>query len=151
MRVTAAMCRARLRRRSPPRLMRWRTVLPDEAGIGFTPARLAKPASERTRPGCDHAAKATAAVTGPMPGWLSSTRAGLRWSRSVICLVLAASSRSAASDPRDGSLQSCDRGWELGVIDHFAGRTGQDGHGVVGGVGINPDDERMGMRDDCHW
>jgi len=48
-------------------------------------------------------------------------------------------------------LQSCDRGWELGVIDHFAGRTGQDGHGVVAGVGINADDERMGMRDDCHW
>jgi len=45
--------------------MRWRTVLPEEAGIGFTPARLANAASERTRPGCDHAARATAAVTGP--------------------------------------------------------------------------------------
>ena len=33
-----AMWRARFNRRSPPRLIRWRTVFPDEAGIGFTPA-----------------------------------------------------------------------------------------------------------------
>jgi len=38
------------------------------AGIGFTSARLASAASERPRPGCDHAANATAAVTGPMLG-----------------------------------------------------------------------------------
>jgi len=35
--VTTAMCRARFKRRSPPRLIRWRTVFPEEAGIGFTP------------------------------------------------------------------------------------------------------------------
>ena len=56
MRVTTAMCRARFKRRSPPRLIRWRTVFPEEAGIGFTPARLANAASDRTRPGCDQAA-----------------------------------------------------------------------------------------------
>src|SRR3954470_12936818 len=39
---------ARLSRRSPPRLIRWRTVLPEEAGMGLTPARLAKAASERS-------------------------------------------------------------------------------------------------------
>jgi hypothetical protein len=45
------MCRARFNRRSPPRLIRWRTVFPDEAGIGFTPARLANAASDRTPSG----------------------------------------------------------------------------------------------------
>src|SRR5450830_802814 len=54
--VTTAMCRARFKRRSPPRFIRWRTVFPEEAGIGFTPARLANAASDRTRPGCDQAA-----------------------------------------------------------------------------------------------
>jgi len=38
MRVMMAMWRARLRRRSPPWLMWWRTVLPEDAGIGLTPA-----------------------------------------------------------------------------------------------------------------
>ena len=57
MRVTTAMWRARLRRRSPPRLIRCRTVLGEEAGIGLTPARLANAALERTRPRCDHAVK----------------------------------------------------------------------------------------------
>src|SRR5690625_7537144 len=82
-RVTMAMWRARLRRRSPPRLIRWRTVFPDDAGIGLTPARLANAASERTRPGCDHAAKAMAAVTGPMPGWSSKPAAGRSLIRAV--------------------------------------------------------------------
>lgn len=55
-RVTVAMCKARLSLRSPPRLRRWRLVLPDEAGIGLTPARLDNAASSRTQPGCDQAA-----------------------------------------------------------------------------------------------
>src|SRR5215213_10156918 len=96
MRVTTAMCRARLSRRSPPWLIRWRTVLPEEAGMGFTPARLAKAASERSRPGCDQAVNATAAVTGPIPGWLSSSRAGLWVTSSVTRLVLVLSSSSRA-------------------------------------------------------
>lgn len=66
-RVMTAMCRARFSRRSPPRFSRWRTVLPEEAGIGFTPANEANAASSRRRPSCDHAAIATAAVTGPIP------------------------------------------------------------------------------------
>src|SRR5665647_2454449 len=77
MRVTTAMWSARLRRRSPPRLMRCRTVLPEDAGIGFTPARLANAASDRMRPRCDHVVSATATVTGPMPGCSSRVRAAL--------------------------------------------------------------------------
>ena len=42
-------------------------VLPEEAGIGLTPAKAANAASERTRPGWDQARETTAAVTGPMP------------------------------------------------------------------------------------
>lgn len=42
---------------------RWRTVLPDDPGMGFTPARQAKAASLRTRPSCDQATKHFAAVT----------------------------------------------------------------------------------------
>ena len=68
MRVTMAMWRARLRRRSPPRLMRCRTVLHEYAGIGFVPARLANAASDLIRPRCDQDVSATAAVIGPIPG-----------------------------------------------------------------------------------
>src|SRR5699024_11760335 len=53
--MTTAICSALLSRRSPPRLSRCLTVLPDDAGIGFTPANAAKAASERTLPRCDHA------------------------------------------------------------------------------------------------
>ena len=38
---------ARLRRRSPPRLRRWRSVLPEEAGMGQVPERDTKAASDR--------------------------------------------------------------------------------------------------------
>src|SRR5665647_2849510 len=93
-RTTTAMCRAWFRRRSPPRLSRWRTVFPEDAGMGLTPAREANAASERRRPSWDQAAIATAAVTGPIPGLSSSTRAGLRRSRSVVVLVFSASSAS---------------------------------------------------------
>src|SRR4051794_28567609 len=37
--------------RSPPRLSRWRTTLPEDAPRGATPQSLAKAASELTRPG----------------------------------------------------------------------------------------------------
>jgi hypothetical protein len=33
------------------RLSRWRVILPEDAGSGLTPARAAKAASERQRPG----------------------------------------------------------------------------------------------------
>jgi hypothetical protein len=45
-----------LSRLSQPRFSLCRVVLPDEAGIGLTPASAAKAASVRTRPECDHAA-----------------------------------------------------------------------------------------------
>jgi hypothetical protein len=66
--VSMAVCRALSSRRSPPRLILCLMVLPEDAGIGLTPARLANAASERTRPSEDQAANATAAVMGPMPG-----------------------------------------------------------------------------------
>ena len=47
------VCRARLSWRSPPRLRRWRTVWPEEAGIGAEPPGMANAASVRRRPRCD--------------------------------------------------------------------------------------------------
>ena len=70
------MWRARLSWRSPPRLRRWRVVLPLDAGTGATPARRAKQASERSRPWCDQATISCAATIGPTPG--SSSSAGAR-------------------------------------------------------------------------
>ena len=77
----------------PPRLMRCRTVFPEDAGIGTTPA---KAASILTRPGCDHAVSATAATTGPIPGWWRRAAAGPRRARSVIRSVTSPSSLSSA-------------------------------------------------------
>lgn len=42
-------------------------VFPDDARIGFTPARQANAASKRIRPGWDQVASTTAAVTAPIP------------------------------------------------------------------------------------
>src|SRR5699024_6674903 len=53
--TTTAICSALFSRRSTPRLIRYLTVFPDDAGIEFTPANAAKAASDRTLPGCDHA------------------------------------------------------------------------------------------------
>lgn len=97
MRVTTAMWRALFRRRSPPRLMRCRTVLPEEAGIGLVPARLANAASDLMRPRWDQEVSATAAVTGPMPGWSRSGPAGLWRTRSVIRFVMSLRSVSRAT------------------------------------------------------
>jgi hypothetical protein len=47
--------------------------------------------------GWDPAASVTAAVTGPMPGWSRSLRAGLGLRSAVICLAFEAISWSAAS------------------------------------------------------
>ena len=49
--VMMVMWRARLRRRSPPGLMRCRTVFPEDAGIGLMPVRLAEAASVLMCPG----------------------------------------------------------------------------------------------------
>src|SRR5690625_6248253 len=70
MRVSRMVCRARFRRRSPPRLRRWRVVLPLEAGRGLVPAMAAKAASEWMRPGWDHTVGKVAAFTAPTPGAL---------------------------------------------------------------------------------
>jgi hypothetical protein len=56
----------------------------------------------------------------------------------------------AASDPVDGAPESCTTCWELSLIEDLATRTGQDGQGVIAGVGINAGDERVGVRDHRH-
>ena len=53
-------------------------VWPEEAGIGAAPARPAKAASERTRPGCDQERTSCAAASGPTPGSSSSCGASSR-------------------------------------------------------------------------
>ena len=49
MRLMTARCKARLACRSPPRLRRWRWVMPDEAGSGATPQSIANAASDFIR------------------------------------------------------------------------------------------------------
>jgi hypothetical protein len=54
--------------RLPPRLSRWRGVLPEDAGMGATPQRCAQAASERWRSGLSPAAtRSVAAVPEPTP------------------------------------------------------------------------------------
>src|SRR5215470_6319383 len=66
---------ALLAARSPPRLSRWRLVLPDEACTGLAPHKAASAASPRSRPGLAPAViRSWAAVTAPAP-WRAS-RAG---------------------------------------------------------------------------
>jgi hypothetical protein len=65
--VTATMCRALFRDLSPPRFSRCLTVFPDDAGMGFTPARDANAASLRTLPSCDQAARHFAALMAANP------------------------------------------------------------------------------------
>ena len=61
--------------RCPPRLRRCRLVLPEEAGMGLTPHREAKAASEWRRSGLLPAViRRAAAVSGPTPKM--QTRAG---------------------------------------------------------------------------
>jgi hypothetical protein len=86
------VCSARLSCRSPPRLSRCRLVWPLEAGIGATPARRAKAASERTRPGCDQATSSWAATIGPTPGSSSSPGASAR-----TCARISPSSSAASA------------------------------------------------------
>src|SRR5215217_1110224 len=56
----------------------------------------------------------------------------------------------AASNPVDSAQESCASCWELSLIEDLASGTGQDGQGVIAGVGINADDERVGVSDHRH-
>jgi len=82
----AMTLRAGLSWRSPPRLSRYRTVFPEEAGSGLAPARAAKAASCRSLPGYAHATSIVAAVTGPIPVSFVSSAAGLCSFRFDSCL-----------------------------------------------------------------
>lgn len=117
-------------------------ALPDDAGMGLTPAREANAASERSRSLWDQAAIATAAVTGLIPGLSSSVRAGLR-------------RRTTKSPPVRRATQSIARAIPAGVagncvVDCLAVRGDQDRHGVGLGVGVHTDDERVSAGDDGH-
>src|SRR3954447_18203483 len=74
MRVTTTRWRAALARLSPPRLSRWRVVLPLEAGTGQAPHSFANAASERIRSGLSPTRSSiAAAVPAPIPcAWTSS-------------------------------------------------------------------------------
>lgn len=50
--IKEMVCIARFSCRSPPRFSRCLLARPEETGIGATPAKDAKAASERNRPGC---------------------------------------------------------------------------------------------------
>jgi hypothetical protein len=59
------VCSARFNCRSPERFRRWRVTCPEDAGIGLTPARAAKAASERSRPAWDQLTRIWAPLIGP--------------------------------------------------------------------------------------
>src|SRR3712207_2990305 len=71
----AMMCSALLAARSPPRLRRWRVVLPDEAGTGLTPHSAAKPASDLNCSGLSPAVRRSCAQPA-CPIELRATRLG---------------------------------------------------------------------------
>ena len=88
--------------RSPPRFRRYRLVLPEDAGIGVTPHRAAKAASEWSRSGLLPAVTSkAAAVSDPIPKML--TRAGDAFGvrhagvdRAPVCVVSGAAVWSGA-------------------------------------------------------
>ena len=99
------MWRAELAWRFPPRLRRWRCVLPLEAGSGQAPNSIAKLASERSRSGFSPAVtRSSPALAVPTPSSLSrsgassSTSGAMKRSSSAI-----SSSRSRIRRARDFS------------------------------------------------
>jgi hypothetical protein len=55
-----------------------------------------------------------------------------------------------ASGPSNSPVHARSGGRELLSGDRFASSSDQDGQGVSPGVGVHPDDERVGMRNDGH-
>src|SRR4051812_38223 len=97
MRVTTTRWRAALARLSPPRLSRWRVVLPLEAGAGQAPHSFANAASERIRSGLSPTRSSiAAAVPAPIPcAWTSSgARAAVSVSRWASWPLISSSSAS---------------------------------------------------------
>jgi Virulence-associated protein E len=96
-RPIAMMCNALLAARSPPRLSRCLTVLPDDAGTGLTPHSDAKLASERNLSGLSPAVRRSWAA----PVWPIELRAtGFGASSSTMAAIIA--SRSAISSCSSG-------------------------------------------------
>jgi hypothetical protein len=67
--------------RSPPRLRRWRTVLPEDAGWGAVPLARANAASLLNLAGSQ--ARSLPAEIGPMPGSSSSVESREWTSRAI--------------------------------------------------------------------
>ena len=110
--LRATTCRALFRVLSPPRLSLCRTVFPEEAGMGLTPAREAKAASEWTRPWWDQTVRQMAAVTGPKPVSCSRGAASLISTSSVIrelLVLMSASSPVMCLASRTASERATDR------------------------------------------
>src|SRR3712207_7165650 len=79
-RPIAMMWSALLAARSPPRLRRWRVVLPEDAGTGLTPQSAAKPASDRRRSALSPAVRSScAADPWPTEGVIKLGEAGVVW------------------------------------------------------------------------
>src|SRR5215207_8329258 len=113
-RPSASTCSARLASLLPPRLRRWRTVLPEEAGTGATPQRWAKDASLLSLSGLSPTATSSeAAVSVPTPrsearaGTASDTKPAICSSSSVI------SSESPGDDERRTSSPACSQPADL--------------------------------------
>jgi hypothetical protein len=102
-----------------------------EASIGLVPASLAKAASLRQRPAWDNDTMAWAALTGPIPGWLSSP--GTRsWTMAASSVRWVASARPASRSARArrGDLAVADGLLAAGVgRQAAASQAGQDGVG----------------------
>jgi hypothetical protein len=77
-RVIAMRHRAVFSRLSPPRLRRWRWVLPEDAGNGVTPQRAANEASDRSRSGLSPATTRRAPATLRADAAHSQHRCGVR-------------------------------------------------------------------------
>ena len=105
MRETTTTCSAALAWRCPPRLSRWRTVFPDDAGIGLAPQSIAKLASDRRRDGLSPAVtRNSPADSTPTHGSASNLGASSSTSGSI------SRSRSAISSLSARMCGSSDQG-----------------------------------------
>src|SRR5215470_12980255 len=84
---------AELACRSPPRLSRWRSCLPEEASTGLAPHSAAKLASLRTRPGLSPVVASSVAAT-----WVATLKLGQMLDTLPDRLTLARQQKMAHAD-----------------------------------------------------
>src|SRR3954454_16310565 len=106
MRVTTTRWGAALARLSPPRLSRWRGVLPLEAGTGQAPHSFANAASERIRSGLSPTRSSiAAAVPAPIPCAWTSAGGGQRLEVAVVAPDLLVERQPATGDRAQAGLR----------------------------------------------